>query len=115
MPLGRLTTWGLIQLTGRLTALPFATGWQGPLALLVGLFFLYHFVRRERDDALYGWLAAILFGVSSAYQEAVTWFAASFGVLSLDTFLLALLAAQRWRLPRGRRCQRRHAATPTLA
>ena len=55
------------------------------------------------DHAFYGWIAAIGFGVSSVYQQAIVWFAASFSVLALDTILLALLAAQRWRQNRRRR------------
>jgi hypothetical protein len=42
-------------------------------------------------------LALIVFGVTLRYHEAVEWFAASFAILALDTMLLALLAAQRWR------------------
>jgi hypothetical protein len=57
--------------------------------VLVGLF-----VGRERGHAFYGLLAMTLFGVSTVYQQAVYWFSASFSILALDTFLLALLAAQ---------------------
>src|SRR5262249_43098864 len=51
----------------------------------------------------YGLIAMILFGVTLKYNEAVFWFAASFAVLALDTTLLALLAAQRWRQTGRRR------------
>ena len=36
-------------------------------------------------------------GISTQYREAVRWFSASFAILALDTMLVALLAAQRWR------------------
>jgi hypothetical protein len=97
MPLGRLTTWTLIQLARRPTLLPEATAAQGPLALLVAVALIYVFVRRELGHPFYGWASAIAFGITSVYQQAVVWFAASFSVLALDTMLLALLAAQRWR------------------
>ncbi len=97
MPLGRLTTWVLVHVAGRATAMPLAAALQGPLAVLLALGLLYPFVRGELGHPFYGLLAAILFGVSSAYDEAVTWFSASFSVLTLDTLLLMLLAAQRWR------------------
>jgi hypothetical protein len=65
--------------------------------VLIGMGLLGLFVGREWEEPFYGLLALILFGVSTQYREAVTWFAASFAVLTLDTLLLALLAAQRWR------------------
>jgi hypothetical protein len=55
------------------------------------------FVRRETGHPLPGLVAMTLFGVSCVYQQAVYWFSASFSVLALDTLLLGLLAAQRWR------------------
>jgi hypothetical protein len=97
MPAGRLTTWLLIQMAHRPTRLPEATAVQGPLALLVAMALVYVFVRRELGYPFYGCISAIVFGVTSVYQQAVVWFAASFSVLALDTLLLALLAAQRWR------------------
>jgi hypothetical protein len=97
MPLGRLSTRLLVLLAGRLTALPRLTALQGPLALIAGSWLVYAFVRREIGPSYYGLLAMAFFGVSAVYQNAVTWFAASFAVLALDTLLLALLAAQRWR------------------
>jgi hypothetical protein len=99
MPLGRLLTRGLVLLAGRPTALPQVTALVGPCALVAAVPLVYLFVRRELGHAFYGVLAAILFGVTAVYQQAVYWFAASFSVLALDMLLLALLAAQehlRW-------------------
>ncbi len=97
MPLGRLSTWALVQLAGRPTAYPAVLALQGPLALLLTLGLLYQFVRRELGHPLYGLTAVALFGITSVYLQAVSWFAASFSVLALAGLLLALLAAQRWR------------------
>jgi hypothetical protein len=97
MPLGRMSNWLLIQVAGRPSALPQLVAFQAPLAVLAGMGLVYLFVRRERADPVYGLVAMVLFGVSTQYREAVYWFAASFAVLTLDTILLALLAAQRWR------------------
>lgn len=97
MPLGRISTWVLVQIAGRPTALPLAAALQGPLAVLGAMLLVYFFVRRELGHSLYGLVAMALFGVSTRYWNAVQWFAASFAVLALDTFLLALLAAQAWR------------------
>jgi hypothetical protein len=97
MPLGRLSTWLLAQLVGRQTDLPLAFALQGPLALLAGMVLLYLLVRRETGHPLPGLVAMALFGVTPQYQHAVHWYAASFAVLALDTTLLGLLAAQRWR------------------
>jgi hypothetical protein len=97
MPLGRLLTYGLCQVAGRPSALPYAAALVGPAAVLVGMGLVYRFVRREMGQPFYGLLAAVLFGVTGVYQQAVYWFSSSFSVLALDTLLLALLAAQRWR------------------
>jgi hypothetical protein len=97
MPLGRLSTGLLTHLAGRQTWLPAVIAWQGPLALLAAMGLLYLFVRRELGHPLYGLVAMILFGVTSVYHQAVSWFAASFSVPTLVTLLLALLAAQSWR------------------
>src|ERR1051326_8457931 len=94
MPLGRLTTWLLVCLAGKLSWVAFAFAWQGPLALLGGLVLIYHFVRRELGHPFAGLLAMGLFGLSGQYMEAVYWFSASFSVLALDMMLLGLLAAQ---------------------
>jgi hypothetical protein len=100
MPAGRLTTWGLVLLAGRAAAVPYLAALQGPLAVLAGTLLLYLFVRRELGHPLYALVAAALFGVSTVYEQAVYWFSASFSVLTLDTLLLALLAAQAWRRSR---------------
>jgi hypothetical protein len=65
--------------------------------VLAGMVMVYLFVRRETGQRLPGLLALTLFGVNTHYEEAVTWFSASFGLLALDTLLLGLLAAQRYR------------------
>jgi hypothetical protein len=69
--------------------------------LLLAVWLLYVFVHRELEDSFYALLAVILFAVTSIYHQAVWWFAASFALLSLDTLLLGLLAAQRWRQKGG--------------
>jgi hypothetical protein len=97
MPLGRLFCFGLEALAGQLPCVPFFTCLVGPLALLLGVGFLYVFVRRELGHPFYALLAVVLFAVTSVYHQAIWWFAASFVVLSLDTILLGLLAVQRWR------------------
>jgi len=98
MPLGRLSTAAIVQLGGgAVTAMPRLTAWQGPIAVVLGMVLAGQFVGREMGHPFYGLLAMTLFGVSLKYNEAVFWFAASFAVLALDTTVLALLAAQRWR------------------
>jgi hypothetical protein len=98
MPLGRISTWILVQLAGSPTWVPFAVAAQGPLAVLIGMWLVFLFVRREMDQEYLALLALIVFGVTTIYFETVCWFASSFSVLALDTLFLALLAAQRWRL-----------------
>jgi hypothetical protein len=98
MPLGRITTWVLVQLAGRASAVPQLAALQGPLAVLLGVLGLFVLVRRELAHPFYALVAAALFGVSTVYEQAVYWFSASFSVLTLDTLLLGLLAAQSWRL-----------------
>jgi hypothetical protein len=98
MPLGRLTTAVLVDLGGgRPTAMPGIMAWQGPLAVVFGMVLIGVFVTREMGHAFYGLVVMILFGLTQKYNEAVFWFSASFTLLALDTTLLALLAAQRWR------------------
>lgn len=97
MPLGRLLTYAVVQTAIAPAALPRAAVLVGPLALLGALALVYRFVRNEMGHPFYGLAAVALFGVTSVYQQAVFWFAASFSVLALDALLLALLAAQRWR------------------
>lgn len=100
MPLGRLLTFAVARLAGRPTGLPLAAVLAGVVGLLPALGLTYLFVRRELGHPFYGLAALILFGVSSVYQQAVYWFAASFSVYALDALLLALLAAQRYRQTR---------------
>jgi hypothetical protein len=97
VPLGRLWTWAVVHVVRRPTALPEAAVCHGVLALVAGMWLVYFFVSREVGQPLLGLVALILFGVSAVFQQAIYWFSASFSVLALDTTLLALLAAQRWR------------------
>jgi hypothetical protein len=95
MPLGRITTAALAALAGgRPTVFLSLTGWHGPVALVIGMILLGVFVARERGQAFHGLLAMTLFGVSTIYADVIYWFSASFSVFAVDTFLLALLAAQ---------------------
>jgi hypothetical protein len=96
MPLGRLSTRGLVLLAGRPSWLPLVTALQGPIAQLAAMALLFVFVRRELNDDRLALVATAIFGVTSLYHQAVYWFAASFSVLALDTLLLTLLAAQQW-------------------
>ncbi len=97
MPLGRLLTFAVVRLAGRPTGLPSAAVLAGVVGLPPALALTYLFVRRELGHPFYGLAALTLFGVSSVYQQAVYWFAASFSVYALDALLLALLAAQQFR------------------
>ena len=103
MPLGRLSTWAAVRVTGRLTDTLRLLCFQGPLAVAVAAVLVYLFVRRETGQPLPALLAMALFGVSTHYWEAVVWFAASFAVLGLVMLLLGLVAAQRWRQTGRRR------------
>lgn len=96
MPLGRLSTWVLVRLAGSLENVPLVFSLQGPIALIAAMVLTYLFVSRETGSPTTGLLAMALFGVSTRYFESVTWFSASFAMLGLDMFLLALLASQRW-------------------
>jgi hypothetical protein len=97
MPLGRLTTWVLVQLAGGAAALPAAAALHGLVGLLFGMALLGCFVQREFGRPVYALGAMAFFGITTVYQQAIVWFAASFAILALDTTLLALLAAQCWR------------------
>lgn len=96
MPLGRVSTWLLLQAAGGQSNWPRVGVLQGVVALLLGVALVHQFVRGELGRSLHGWLAASLFGVTAVYQQAVIWFAASFSLLTFNTLLLALLAAQSW-------------------
>lgn len=97
-PLERLASYGVVRLAGRITALPRTTSLLGPIALASAMLLVYLFVKREMGHRFYGLVATIVFGVTLKYNQAVTWYAAAFLILMLDTLLLALLSAQRWRL-----------------
>ncbi len=102
LPLARVSTAALVDLAGgRLTELPLLAAWQGPLAVVLGMVLVCLFVAREMGHVFYGLAAMILFGISQKYNEAVFWYTASFMLLAVDTTLLALLAAQRWRQTEG--------------
>jgi hypothetical protein len=95
MPLGRISTALLATAAGwRPTVFPQLAGLQGPFALVVGMILAGLFVGREMQHPFFGLAAMALFGVSTVFHQAIYWFSASFSVLALDTFLLALLAAQ---------------------
>src|SRR5437588_738541 len=57
MPLGRLSTWLMVQVGGRMSTMPLAAILQGPLGLLAGMWLVYFFVRRELGQPFYGLLA----------------------------------------------------------
>jgi hypothetical protein len=97
MPVGQLWTWMLVQLTGRLSVFPWTAILQSLLAVVAGMWLLYHFVRREVGQPFPALVAMVLFGVTTVYQQAVYWFSSSFSILALDTTLVALLGAQSWR------------------
>lgn len=100
MPMSRLAAALLMQVVGGQSAIPMAAQLQGPLAVVLGMWLLYLFVRRELGHPFYGVMAMTLWGVTTAYLQAVTWYSASFFILSLDTLLLGLLSAQAWRRSR---------------
>jgi hypothetical protein len=100
MPMCRLGAALLMGLVPGQTAIPAAAQLQGPLAVLLGMWLLYRFVSRELGHPFYGVIAMTLWGVTTSYLQAVTWYSASFFILSLDTLLLGLLSAQSWRRTR---------------
>ena len=103
MPLARLAAGALMRLVQRQSGIPQAAQIQGVVAVVLGMWLLYAFVRRELGHPIYGVIAMTLWGVTSTYYECVTWYSASFFTLALDTMLVGLLAAQshrrngRWR------------------
>jgi hypothetical protein len=111
MPLARLSTWLLVRAAGNAANLPWLLGLQGPVAVWVGMGLVYRFLRRELGGPARALAGMALFGVSSQYFEAVWWYSATFALLALDTFLLGLLAAQRYR----QTGERRHLAGCALA
>jgi hypothetical protein len=96
MPLSRVLTRLLVELSGCATALPYVFGLPGPLVVLACMGLLYLFLRRELGSPVYGLVGMAAFGVTSQYEEAVSWYCAIFALVSLAFILLALLAAQRW-------------------
>lgn len=104
MPLSRLAAAVLMSVVTRPSRIPLAAELQGVLAVILGMWLLYAFVRRELGQPLYGLIAMTAWGVTAAYYECVTWYSASFFILSLDMTLLGLLAAQAWRRTKRARC-----------
>jgi hypothetical protein len=96
-PVARLTTRLLVELSGCAVALPYVLGLQGPLTVLACMGLVYLFLRRELGHPFYGLAGMAAFGVTSQYEEAVSWYCVTFLLFSLAFVLLALLAAQRWR------------------
>ena len=101
MPLARASAGVLMQLTPRQSSIPLAAEVHGILAVVVGVWLLFQFVRRELGHDVYGVVAMTLWGVTTTYYECVTWYSASFFILALDTMLLGLLAAQAFRRGSG--------------
>ena len=101
MPLARAGAGVLMQLTPRQSSIPLAAEIQGVLAVVVGMWLLFQFVRRELGHDFYGIVAMTLWGVTTTYYECVTWYSASFFTLALDTMLIGLLAAQAFTRGRG--------------
>ena len=97
MPLPRLAAAVLMHVVPGQSSIPLAAQLQGSFAVVIGMWLLYVFVRRELGHPWYAYLAMIGWGVTAAFYECVTWYSASFFVFSLDTTILALLAAQAWR------------------
>ncbi len=94
MPLARLDAGLLMWIVTPRSRIPLAAQIHGVLAVIIGMWLLYWFVRRELGHPFYGLLAMIAWGVTTTYYETVTWYSASFFTLGLDVTLVALLAAQ---------------------
>jgi hypothetical protein len=94
MPLSRLAAGGLMYVVRPQSSIPLAAQVQGVVAVMLGMWLLYAFVRRELEHPFYGVIAMTLWGVTTTYYECVTWYSASFFTLALDIMLVALLAAQ---------------------
>jgi hypothetical protein len=102
MPLSRLLTVLLVRLAGSVSALPYILGVPGLISLFLCSGLVYRFVRLELGHPVYGLLGMAFFGVTSQFEEAVSWYSASFSLVSLLFVLLGLLLAQNW-LRGGRR------------
>jgi hypothetical protein len=100
-PLTRLWTFAIVCFAGDCSGIPRTCAIANRLLLLATIALVYHFVRRERGHPAPALVCAATFGVTSAYQEAVFWFAAGPAIASVATGLLGLLAAQRWRQAGG--------------
>jgi hypothetical protein len=102
MPLSRIAAGTLMAVVQPQSAIPRAAQIHGVLAVVLGMWLLYAFVRRELGHSLYGVIGMTLWGVTSTYYECVTWYSASFFILALDMTLAGLLAAQACRRGGGR-------------
>jgi hypothetical protein len=100
MPLSRFSAAVLMQAAQTPSAIPHLAALQCVLAVIGGMWLIYRFVSRELQHQVYGLLALIAWGVTGAYYECVTWYSASFFVLSLDAMMLGLVAAQQWQATR---------------
>src|SRR5262245_30831630 len=67
MPLGRLTSWALVQLAPDARFLAYFCSLQGLAALLLAVPLVYLFVAREVESRPVGVAAAFLFGVNTVY------------------------------------------------
>ncbi len=94
MPWGRITTALMVEIGGSQSNLPRVLSFQGPIVLLLCMWVLYLFVRRELGHPVYGLIAMAFFGVTTQYVRGVSWFSAAFALFSLLFTLLGLLAAQ---------------------
>ncbi|HEX4614072.1 MAG TPA: hypothetical protein VH092_38170, partial [Urbifossiella sp.] len=73
-PLFRVETWAVVEASGGAANLPLACAVAVRLVLIATVGLVYTFVRRERGHPYYGFAAAIVFGVTAVYQEAVYWY-----------------------------------------
>ncbi len=78
--------------------IPYLAGCQAPLAVVGTMLLVCRFVSRELGHAFYGLIAMTVFGVTTTYHECVSSYSGSYFVISMMTFMLALVAAQSWRL-----------------
>ena len=94
-PWMRLTTFALAQLAPSNATVPWMfLGFTHAVALLV-VWLLQRFVLKETGNRTASLFAAMLFGVSATYAEAIYWYAASPALAALVCGLLGLLGSQR--------------------
>lgn len=101
-PWMRLTTFALAQLAPANVFVPWMfQGFTHIVALLV-VWLMHKFVLHETQNRSASLLAAIAFGVSATYAEAIYWYAASPALASLLCGIVGLLGAQRYVQKRSR-------------